>query len=82
MTCASHTVAKLPAHKYFFRTPKRQLLRIHGLVDTGNTGPGSAIISVALATQLGVRICPSQLQVTTAAEDSPLESRSRDQGGT
>ena len=73
MTCASHAVAKLPAHKYFFRTPKQQLLRINGLLDTGNTGPGSAAISAALATQLGVRICPSQLQVTTAAEDSPLE---------
>ena len=76
MTCASHTVAKLPEHKYlecFFRDPQRWLLRIHGLVDTGNTVPKSAAISVALANQLGVKISPSQLRVTTAAETSSLE---------
>ncbi|MCP3667385.1 MAG: hypothetical protein GY696_33645 [Gammaproteobacteria bacterium] len=47
-TCASHAVAKLPAHKFlecFFHTRDRQLLRIYGLVDTGNTVPGSAAIS-------------------------------------
>ncbi len=31
-----------------------------GLVDTGNTVPGSAAISVALAKELGVKIVPSQ----------------------
>ena len=44
-----------------------------GLVDTGNTVPGSAAISVALAKELGVKIIPSQLQVTTAAQCSQLE---------
>ncbi|MCP3664574.1 MAG: hypothetical protein GY696_19135, partial [Gammaproteobacteria bacterium] len=33
----------------------------------------SAAISVALAKELGVKIVPSQLQVTTAAQGSPLE---------
>ena len=45
--------------------------RIHGLVDTGNSVPGSAAISADLAAKLGVRI--SNLQVTRAAKDSPLE---------
>ncbi|MCP3665924.1 MAG: hypothetical protein GY696_26075, partial [Gammaproteobacteria bacterium] len=35
--------------------------------------PGSAAISVALAKELGVKIVPSQLQVTTAAQNSQLE---------
>ena len=76
MTFVSHANAKLPAHKYlecFFRDPQRRLLRIHGFVDTGNTVPGYAAISVALANQLRVKISPSKLQVTTVAEASPLE---------
>ncbi|MCP3662277.1 MAG: hypothetical protein GY696_07240 [Gammaproteobacteria bacterium] len=42
-------------------------------MDTGNTLAGSAAISVDLATKLGVKINPSHLQVTTAAQGSPLE---------
>ncbi|MCP3663073.1 MAG: hypothetical protein GY696_11350 [Gammaproteobacteria bacterium] len=44
-----------------------------GLVDTGNTVPGSAAISADLARELGVTISPSRLKVTTAAQGSPLE---------
>ncbi|MCP3663826.1 MAG: hypothetical protein GY696_15265 [Gammaproteobacteria bacterium] len=42
-------------------------------MDTGNKVPGSAAISADLATKLGVKINPSRLQVTTAAQGSPLE---------
>ncbi|MCP3665522.1 MAG: hypothetical protein GY696_24000, partial [Gammaproteobacteria bacterium] len=54
--------------------PKDQPVKqVMGLVDTGNTVPGSAAISVALAKELGVKIVPSQLQVTTAAQGSQQE---------
>ncbi len=42
-------------------------------MDTGNTVPGSAAISADLARELGVKIIPSQLKVTIAAQGSPLE---------
>ncbi|MCP3661583.1 MAG: hypothetical protein GY696_03650, partial [Gammaproteobacteria bacterium] len=51
----------------------QQVQRIMGLVDTGNTVPGSAAISSDLARELGVTIIPSQLKVTTAAQGSLLE---------
>ncbi|MCP3668063.1 MAG: hypothetical protein GY696_37170, partial [Gammaproteobacteria bacterium] len=44
-----------------------------GLVDTGNTVPGSAAIFADLARELGVKITPSRLKVTTAAQGSLLE---------
>ena len=50
-----------------------QILKIMGLVDMGNTVPGSAAISADLARALGVKISPSCLQVNTAAQGSPLE---------
>ena len=62
MSCAGHVTATVQAHKLlecYFHTRDRQVLRILGLVDTGNTVPGSAAISVDLAAKLGVKINPS-----------------------
>ena len=76
MSCAGHTNAIENAQKLLtcYFQPKGQLVKtVMGLVDTGNTVPGSAAISVALAKELGVKIIPSQLQVTTAAQGSQLE---------
>ncbi|MCP3668363.1 MAG: hypothetical protein GY696_38740 [Gammaproteobacteria bacterium] len=76
MSCAGHVTATVRAHKLlecYFHNRDRQVLRILGLVDTGNTVPGSAAISVDLAAKLGVKINPSHLQVTTAAQGSQLE---------
>ena len=39
----------------------------------GNTIPGSVAISADLARELGVKISPSRLKVTTAAQDSIVE---------
>ena len=76
MSYAGHITATVQANKLlecYFHTRDRQVLRILGLVDTGNTVPGSVAISADLAAKLGVKINPSRLQVTTAAQGSPLE---------
>ncbi|MCP3664105.1 MAG: hypothetical protein GY696_16715 [Gammaproteobacteria bacterium] len=76
MSCAGHMTAIENAHKLlacWFQTRNQQVWRIMGLVDMGNTVPGSAAISVDLARELGITISPSRLKVTTAAQGSPLE---------
>ncbi len=76
MSCAGHTKANENAQKLltcYFKPKDQPVKQVMGLVDTGNTVPGSAAISVALAKELGVKIVPSQLQVTTAAQGSQLE---------
>ncbi|MCP3667081.1 MAG: hypothetical protein GY696_32080 [Gammaproteobacteria bacterium] len=75
MSCAGHTNAIKNAHNLltcYFKPNNQPVRRVMGLVDTGNTVPGSAAMSVALARELGVKIIPSQLKVTTAAEGSQL----------
>ncbi|MCP3663628.1 MAG: hypothetical protein GY696_14255 [Gammaproteobacteria bacterium] len=65
MSCAGHTNAIENAHKLLtcYFKPKDQPVRtVMGLMDTRNTVPGSAAISVALARELGVKIIPSQLK--------------------
>ncbi len=76
MSCAGHTNALENAQKLLtcYFQPKDQPVRQEmGLMDTGNTVPGSAAISVAVAKELGVKIVPRPLQVTTAAQGSQLE---------
>ncbi|MCP3664384.1 MAG: hypothetical protein GY696_18155 [Gammaproteobacteria bacterium] len=76
MSCAGHTNAIENAHKLltcYFKPKNQQIRRVMGLVDTGNTVPGSAAISVALARELGVKIISSRLKVSTAAQGSQLE---------
>ncbi|MCP3666011.1 MAG: hypothetical protein GY696_26530, partial [Gammaproteobacteria bacterium] len=74
MSFAGHTTAVENAHKLlacWFQPKNHQVWRIMGLVDTGNTVPGSSAISADLARELGVTIIPSRLKVTTAAQGSP-----------
>ena len=76
MSCAGHTNALENAQKLltcYFQPNGQHVKKVMGLVDTGNTVPGSTAISVALTKELGVKIVPSQLQVTTAAQGSQLE---------
>ncbi|MCP3667034.1 MAG: hypothetical protein GY696_31840, partial [Gammaproteobacteria bacterium] len=76
MSCAGHMTAVENAHKLlacWFKPKNQQVRRIMGLVDMGNTVPGSAAISADLARELGVTIIPSRLKVTTVAQGSPLE---------
>ncbi|MCP3667196.1 MAG: hypothetical protein GY696_32670 [Gammaproteobacteria bacterium] len=76
MSCAGHTNAAENAHKLltcYFKPNNQQVRRVMGLVDTGNTVPGSAAMSAALARELGVKIIPSQLKVTIASQGSQLE---------
>ena len=64
------------AHRYLkvvFRDSAKNLLRMYGLVDTGNTVPGGAAISASFAAQLGAELKPSPLKVSTAATDGSLE---------
>ena len=83
MSCAGHVTAVENAHKLlacYFCTRDQQILKIMGLVDTGNTVLGSAAISADLARELGVKISPTRLKVTTAAQGSLLVSNQKPTG--
>ncbi len=74
MSFAGQTNAVENAHKLlacYFKPNNQQVRRMMGLLDTGNTVPGSAAMSADLARELGVKIIPSQLKF--AAQGSQLE---------
>ena len=74
--CATKAADNSTAHRYLnavFRDSAKNLIRQYGLVDTGNTVPGGAAISANFAAQLGAKLQPSPLKVSTAAVEGSLE---------
>ena len=66
--------AQVPKHIVCeFKGKGRQMIRVAGLLDSGNLIPGSAAISAVFAARIGAVLEPYSLEVSIAAQGGSLE---------
>ncbi len=73
--CSSQAYkAQVPKHIVcVFRGKGRRMIRVAGLLDSGNLIPGSAAISAVFAARIGAVLEPYSLEVSIAAQGGSLE---------